>query len=91
MNASLLAPGVSVGRWTFIVAVSIAILVSIASREASARGGTIIHLFPSQMAKSPSTTGSITQTSAPVLAGCGGKRYRDPATHQCRGPADFGN
>jgi methionine-rich copper-binding protein CopC len=26
-----------------------------------------------------------------VDAGCGGKRYRDPITHRCRGPADFGH
>ena len=26
-----------------------------------------------------------------ILGGCGGKRYRDPQTHQCRGPADIGN
>jgi methionine-rich copper-binding protein CopC len=23
--------------------------------------------------------------------GCGGKRYRDPITHRCRGPTDFGH
>jgi hypothetical protein len=23
--------------------------------------------------------------------GCGGRRVRDPKTHQCRGPADFGH
>jgi hypothetical protein len=27
---------------------------------------------------------------SPVLGGCGTKRYRDPETHKCRGPADFG-
>jgi hypothetical protein len=26
-----------------------------------------------------------------ILGGCGAKRYRDPVTHKCRGPADFGN
>jgi len=26
-----------------------------------------------------------------ILGGCGSKRYRDPETHKCRGPADFGN
>jgi hypothetical protein len=26
-----------------------------------------------------------------ILGGCGAKRYRDPQTHKCRGPADFGN
>jgi len=27
-------------------------------------------------------------TSQDVLAGCGRGRYRDPATRQCKGPAD---
>jgi hypothetical protein len=26
-----------------------------------------------------------------IIGGCGGKRFRDPKTHQCRGPADFGH
>jgi hypothetical protein len=26
-----------------------------------------------------------------MLGGCGTRRSRDPATHKCRGPADFGN
>ena len=30
-------------------------------------------------------------TAGELLGGCGGKRYRDPQTHQCRGPADLGN
>ena len=25
------------------------------------------------------------------FGGCGRGRYRDPRTHKCRGPADFGN
>lgn len=28
-------------------------------------------------------------TTGDVLAGCGRGRYRDPATRQCRGPADL--
>ena len=26
-----------------------------------------------------------------ILGGRGAKRYRDPSTHKCRGPADIGN
>jgi hypothetical protein len=26
-----------------------------------------------------------------ILGGCGARRYRDPVTHKCRGPADIGN
>jgi hypothetical protein len=32
---------------------------------------------------------AATVTSSDVLAGCGRGRYRDPTTHQCRGPADL--
>jgi hypothetical protein len=34
----------------------------------------------------PETTSSI--SSGGAFAGCGRGRYRDPSTHQCRGPAD---
>jgi hypothetical protein len=30
-------------------------------------------------------------TASQILGGCGGRRTRDPVTHKCRGPADFGN
>jgi methionine-rich copper-binding protein CopC len=34
------------------------------------------------------SVGPVTET---LGAGCGGKRYRDPVTHRCRGPSDFGH
>jgi hypothetical protein len=37
--------------------------------------------FPPELELSPSQ----------IVGGCGSKRYRDPLTHKCRGPADFGN
>jgi len=49
-------------------AATLAILMSVAPHQASAKGGI--------------------ETSG---VACGGKRYRDPITHRCRGPADFGN
>jgi len=42
----------------------------------------------------PSTPSAPSESRAvthePILAGCGGRRIRDPRTGQCRGPADIG-
>jgi hypothetical protein len=77
------------------LAVTLATLISIAPHEASAKGG----YFTLHSAWSPiSRAEAGTVTSSPPKAttteplsfgGCGGRRYRDPNTHQCRGPADF--
>jgi hypothetical protein len=44
----------------------------------------------------PSMVPSVPEHSAPaeisvsqLLGGCGGRRFRDPQTYKCRGPADF--
>jgi hypothetical protein len=44
-------------------------------------------------AEAATITSKPLETHAPtmIIGGCGGKRYRDPITHQCRGPADFGH
>ena len=39
----------------------------------------------------PITSSRTEPTTERLGVGCGGKRYRDPITHRCRGPADFGN
>jgi hypothetical protein len=46
----------------------------------------------------PSALPSVPEHAAPaeipagqILGGCGARRWRDPQTHKCRGPADFGN
>jgi hypothetical protein len=44
-------------------------------------------MIPSLPDLSPSTG----ITASQILGGCGGRRTRDPQTHKCRGPADFGN
>ena len=76
------------------LAVTLAILMSIAPHEASAKGGMkMCCLSPISRAEaapitSPRRSEPTTETSG---VGCGGKRYRDPISHRCRGPADFGN
>jgi len=83
-------------RHSIGVAVAFATLMSIALNEASAKGG----FFTLHSAWSPvsrAEAGTITHPHAEVTApapietfgGCGGKRYRDPNTHRCRGPGDF--
>ena len=76
------------GARTIAFTVTLAILMSIAPDIALAKGGTF-HLFAFYKAQSESTFGLLTRQTA--FGGCGGKRYRDPNTHRCRGPADFGN
>jgi hypothetical protein len=83
-----------------IAAVVLVFLVStsIESREASAKG--TFHLWTAWSPASRAEAATGTSTSSPAKAtttetlgfgGCGGKRQRDPNSHRCRGPADFGN
>ena len=72
----------------------IAILMSIAPHEASARGGPLHLLDAWAVSRAQAATGSASRnepTTETLGVGCSGKRYRDPTTHRCRGPADFGN
>jgi hypothetical protein len=76
------------------VAIALSIAISIAPREASAKGGTF-HFgtwSPVSRAEATPVTSSRTETAKPEalsFGGCGGRRYRDPNTHRCRGPGDF--
>ena len=77
------------------LAVSLAILIPAVPRDALAKGG-VIHLFSASAAQAATVTSSRTEatseTHSPIILGsCGGRRIRDPNTHRCRGPADFGN
>jgi hypothetical protein len=73
------------------MALTLAILMVIAPDEASARGGPF-HLFPAvSPAEAKAVTSSRPEETTVTFGGCGGKRYRDPNTHRCRGPADVGN
>lgn len=75
------------------LAVTVAILTSIAPHEATAKGGIKSNTFnPFARAEAATITSSpAAHATTATFGGCGGKRFRDPNTHQCRGPADFGN
>ena len=89
MNAPLTSGNSLLNGRSITVAVTLSILMSIAPHEASAKGGTF-HLFPRAEAATITSPRSEPRTE-PLGMGCGGKRYRDPITHRCRGPADFGH
>jgi hypothetical protein len=81
----------------FLLVVGAIGLTAIASNAVMAKGGGMLHLFKSQMEVGASTStvshaGVPTFSASPAgsLAGCGHGRYRDSATHRCRGPADIG-
>ena len=57
--------------------------------DAQGKGGTNMH------EKLVEPKANVPTPQPPLLnesfGGCGRGRYRDPRTHKCRGPADFGN
>ncbi len=77
----------------FVVLFALAGLTAAAPTVAQARGGPL-HLFgpfsPQSQRQPVSRAGTPTPSAPPsdLLAGCGRGRYRDAATHRCRGPAD---
>ena len=75
------------------LAVTLAILMSVTPHQASAKGGIKSCCFISRAEAAPiiSPTPAQSNPTTEALGGCGGKRYRDPITHHCRGPADFGH
>ena len=100
MNVPLASRKFPLGsRGIVLAALALAILTSIAPDEASAKGGTfrLFSAFSSASAatitspQSQTTTQATTTTTFGLLGSCGGKRYRDPNTHKCRGPGNFGN
>ena len=71
---------------------SVACFAVFGSNLAMAKGGTNMHEFASQrhpVARAGAPTLSLPPPSE-FLGGCGRGRYRDPATHVCRGPGDVG-
>ena len=96
MNGPLVSRTFPLDDRGIALAVTLAILTLIAPHEASANGGTF-HLSSawSSGAEAATLSGGSTAepTTAPfgLLGGCGGKRYREPNTHRCRGPADIGH
>jgi hypothetical protein len=92
MKSSLMS-GKSLGGCGLVLAVTLAILMLTAPHEALAKGGTF-HLFSAAQAATITSPRreTTTETHPPTIFGsCGGRRIRDPYTHRCRGPADFGN
>ena len=94
MNAPLTVGRFPLDGRSIALAGTLAILMSIAPHQASARGGPL-HLLDAwavSRAQAATETASRKEPTTETLGvGCGGKRYRDPNTHRCRGPADFGN
>src|SRR5271155_3153283 len=67
--------------------------LTVAPDSAFARGGPL-HLYGPFHQPSPPVSRAgvpMPKISPSDFAGCGRGRYRDPATHRCRGPADVPN
>lgn len=65
------------------------VLVLFAPDMALAKGGYMRpQLQPFHASLAPALP-SITLPAGPLIGGCGPKRYVDPHTHHCRGPADL--
>jgi hypothetical protein len=56
--------------------------------EALGKGGTNMHELANTRHGVPTYQSPFPSDG---FVGCGRGRYRDPRTHKCRGPADFGN
>jgi hypothetical protein len=86
---------VNATRRSIAFVVVLAIMVPIMPLEASAKGGAL-HLFPA-VVRAEAATNAASSRPEPkteplgVFGGCGGRRYMDPNTHRCRGPADTGH
>ena len=71
--------------WRFMGLLSLAIVFATPTGLTFAKGApTVFHT--GDPADAPSTHDRAAPVS--LLGGCGHGRYRDPNTHQCRGPAD---
>ena len=73
------------------LAVTVVILMSVAPHQGSAKGGIKSFCCFTTRAEAAPITSPHSQPTTVTIGGCGGKRYRDPITHHCRGPADFGH
>jgi hypothetical protein len=78
----------STGRRLFLCLPLLLIFVAFMPVDALGKGGTNMHELANTRATVPTYQPSVPNKD---LAGCGRGRYRDPRTHKCRGPADFGN
>jgi hypothetical protein len=67
---------------------SLLVFVIASATAALGRGGTNMHELSTSRAVAPDDKAL---RPGGAFGNCGRGRYRDPRTHSCRGPADFGN
>jgi hypothetical protein len=94
MKASLTSGKYPLSGRSVVLAVTLTILTAVAPHKASARGGPLHLLDAWAVSRAQAATGTASRnepTTETLGVGCGGKRYRNPNTHRCRGPADVGN
>ena len=91
MIAPLISGKYQLNGRSIALAVTVAILISVAPHQASAKGGIKSCCFTTRAEAATITSPHSQLTTETLGVGCGGKRYRDPITHRCRGPADFGH
>lgn len=81
----------------YVIALSAVLALIIVSPTTAFAGGGPLHLYgpfqhpPNQEPPpiSHASTLTLPSFSPGDLSGCGRGRFRDPKTHQCRGPADI--
>jgi len=73
--------------WRFVGVLSLAVVFAAPGGSAFAKGSPTVFHNSGPLNAAPSRQ----ERAAPIsfLGGCGHGRYRDPNSHQCRGPADF--
>jgi len=72
------------------LAAAIVTVIVLAPTDGLAKGGRVTGAMPKLAVVLPVPPHVLRVPSAQeVLGGCGGRRHLDPATHRCRGPADF--
>lgn len=49
----------------------------------------LVTVTPSIVPSVPEHSAQAEISASQILRKCGGRRFRDPQTHKCRGPADF--
>jgi hypothetical protein len=75
---------------SFTAVVVAAVLALAASTPALAKGG-YVRLPEPKIIRAGPPLPDLELSPSQIFGGCGARRYRDPQTHKCRGPADFGN
>ena len=73
-----------------LMALIVVALIGLPPQWAAAKGGAMRLPEPKPIAAGLPLPG-MELSPKQILGGCGPKRYRDAASHKCRGPADFDN